>query len=295
MKDDKEERLPGMSQAFPYSAVYGDIHDYVGGYVPWHWHEAIEIIYIVQGTIRLYVGDRQFSLTDGEALFINGNNLHMLRPCFESEHVVFHTLLFDASFLSGRYGSLFEQKYVTPILSCRNITGVKFQSEDANHERMVKLLCDAYALSEKESFGYEFKIRNLLSEVWLLVWEAAKVKLIPGKVRNDQSAERVKNMLNYIHKNYMKRIGLKDISTSANVSERECLRCFQKTLSMSPFEYLTQYRIRSAARLLVHSGETIMNIGESTGFSSCSYFGKIFRSLMGCTPREYRKRNTVSP
>jgi AraC-like DNA-binding protein len=295
MKDDQEERLLGMSQSFPYSAVYGDLHDYVGGYVPWHWHEAIEVIYVVQGAALFYVGDERFHLGDGDALFVNGNNLHMLKPVSESGHVVFHTLLFDASFISGRYGSVLEQKYVTPILSCRNISGVKFQSGDTNHERMIGLLCDAYVLAEKESFGYEFKVRDLLSEAWLLVWEASKAKLIPGKVRNDQSAERVKVMLNYIYENYMERIELKDIASSANVSERECLRCFKKALSMSPFEYLTHYRVRSAAGMLVSSDETVMNIGEAAGFSSSSYFGKKFRLVMGCTPREYRKRNGVLP
>jgi AraC-like DNA-binding protein len=241
------------------------------------------------------VGDERFHLGDGDALFVNGNNLHMLKPVSESGHVVFHTLLFDASFISGRYGSVLEQKYVTPILSCRNISGVKFQSGDTNHERMIGLLCDAYVLAEKESFGYEFKVRDLLSEAWLLVWEASKAKLIPGKVRNDQSAERVKVMLNYIYENYMERIELKDIASSANVSERECLRCFKKALSMSPFEYLTHYRVRSAAGMLVSSDETVMNIGEAAGFSSSSYFGKKFRLVMGCTPREYRKRNGVLP
>jgi AraC-like DNA-binding protein/mannose-6-phosphate isomerase-like protein (cupin superfamily) len=295
MKGDQEERLLGMSQSFPYSAVYGDLYDYVGGYVPWHWHEAIEVIYIVQGDALFYVGDERFHLGNGDALFVNGNSLHMLKPVSESGHVIFHTLLFDAGFLSGRYGSVFEQKYVSPILSCQNISGVKFQSGDRDHERMIGLLRDAYVFSEKESFGYEFKIRDLLSQAWLLVWEASKAKLIPGKVRNDQSAERAKIMLSYIHGNYMKRIELKDIASSANVGERECLRCFKKALSMSPFEYLTHYRIRFAAGMLVNSDETVTNIGEAAGFSSSSYFGKKFRILMGCTPRKYRGKGGTLP
>lgn len=290
MKRNQEEDLKELTVDFPYSAIYGDINRYAGGFVPWHWHEAIEIIHVLRGNAAFFVQDCRFDLGDGDALFVNTNKLHMVRPEPGCDHVFFHTLLFDARLLSGQYGSAFERKYVAPILGCQEISGLHFRKGGERHKRVIDLLRASYSASEKESFGYEFKIRESLSRLWLLMIEESGGKLKSAKPRADANAERIKGMLNFVHENYMRKIGLRDISAASNVSERECLRCFGKTIGMTPFDYLTQYRVRAAAEMLVSSDENILGVGEAAGFSSASYFGKTFKSLMGCTPREYRRR-----
>lgn len=291
MKRNQEEDLKELTAEFPYSAVYGDINRYVGGFVPWHWHEAIEIIHILRGNAAFYVQDSRFDLGEGDALFVNANKLHMVKPDPGCDHVFFHTLLFDARLLTGQYGSAFDRKYVAPVLGCQEISGLHFPRGCERHECAIELLRASYTASVKESFGYEFKIRELLSRLWLIILEESGEKLKSAKPRGDVNAERIKAMLNFIHENYRRKIGLRDISAASNVSERECLRCFGKMIGMTPFEYLTQYRVRAAAEMLVSSDENIIGIGESTGFSSASYFGKTFKSLMGCTPREYRRKS----
>ena len=55
-------------------------------------------------------------------------------------------------------------------------------------------------------------------------------------------------------------------------------------------DYLNQYRVRMAANELMTSIKPIAIIGEECGFASDSYFGKIFRQYMNCSPREYRRK-----
>jgi transcriptional regulator GlxA family with amidase domain len=62
---------------------------------------------------------------------------------------------------------------------------------------------------------------------------------------------------------------------------------------MTPNEYVKQYRLQVAARLLTDSNESITNIAQTCGFGTSSFFGKIFRGSYQMTPLEYRKKNQV--
>lgn len=59
-------------------------------------------------------------------------------------------------------------------------------------------------------------------------------------------------------------------------------------LHTTPTEYITSFRLREAADRLIKTHESASNIAYSCGFSSGSYFGKLFRERFGLTPTEYR-------
>ena len=100
-------------------------------------------------------------------------------------------------------------------------------------------------------------------------------------------------MLAFIHQNFAEKITLDEIAASAAVSSRECLRCFRNTIRKSPAEYLTEYRLDMAKKLLVETEMSITEIGLQCGFSSNAYFGKIFREKCGEAPSKYRNRTQV--
>lgn len=88
-------------------------------------------------------------------------------------------------------------------------------------------------------------------------------------------------------------LGLADIAASADIGERECLRCFKRTIRESPMQYLLKYRLMQGADQLVSDPSTsISEISAGCGFEYTSYFAKQFRRFYLCTPREYRKRNS---
>ena len=97
-------------------------------------------------------------------------------------------------------------------------------------------------------------------------------------------------MLHYIHKNYSHQICLNDIAESAAVSERECSRCFQRCFGESAITYLNKYRIHVAADMLLKESDSIVSISRRCGFRSSGYFGRVFFKMLGCTPKEYRKK-----
>ena len=94
----------------------------------------------------------------------------------------------------------------------------------------------------------------------------------------------------YIQEHFMESVTLDDIAGSILVSKSECCRCFKRTTGLSPIEYLMRYRImESAKHRHRQTHEYISEIAGAVGFNNTSYFNKIFKKYIGCTPTEYRQ------
>ena len=114
--------------------------------------------------------------------------------------------------------------------------------------------------------------------------EALKVKSY-----NNKRSNKLKMMMIYIHEHYSEKISILEISQSAFISERECFRIFQEYLHITPVQYLKDYRIQKACDMLKNRNYSITHIAQECGLGSSSYFGKIFRKQVGCTPLKYRQ------
>ena len=67
-------------------------------------------------------------------------------------------------------------------------------------------------------------------------------------------------------------------------------RIFRQELGLSPWEYLTRYRIRQARQLLRITNDSIADIALQVGFDDKAYFTRVFHRYTGCSPSIYRKR-----
>ena len=86
-------------------------------------------------------------------------------------------------------------------------------------------------------------------------------------------------MLAFIHANYADAICVDAIAASANVSKREAFRSFKQVLGTTPTLYLLQHRVNRAARRLMETSQSITEISSACGFSTPSYFTKVFHDL----------------
>lgn len=278
----------------PYVCIYEPMEHQVDGTIAWHWHQYFEVAYVAEGELECHSPDQVIHLQKGEAVFVNSGVLHMYKksrdiPCVIYAHI------FDSAFLSGTLSSSIYQKYIYPIAKSH---AIQLQAiRPANH--LQNLMLDALqAMTElvrREPFGYEFQLQAQLSQFWCRLLTLTSDHQTAKPSRTDNDIQRIKVMLHYIHAHYPEHITLRAIADSAMISERECSRCFQRCFRMSAIEYLNEYRIRVAARMLLESQDSIHAISEHCGFRSASYFGKYFHQLLGCTPREYRRKAALPP
>ena len=294
LNENLEEKILHMTPDFPYICCHVEMDKYPSGYIPWHWHDEVELIYVQKGSVEYHIKDTVVKLDEGDGCFMNSNVLHLLKPSENCEGSVLLAHTFKKLFLSGFYNSIFEQKYIDPIVNCKNLEYYRFKKEKLSHEPILKKMKIAYDLAEAQPYGYEFTVRDLLSSLWLLLLEEVQPIVNKKKIKSSVENERIKAMISYIQANYPYKLTVEDIAASANISDRVCYRCFMRNIGMTPVEYLLQCRIRAAEDLLTGTSKSITEISTLVGFNNGSYFGKAFQAILHCSPKEYRKRNLTS-
>ncbi|MCA1031011.1 helix-turn-helix domain-containing protein [Bacillus timonensis] len=93
----------------------------------------------------------------------------------------------------------------------------------------------------------------------------------------------------YIQQNYQMDIKMEDLARDLHFHSDYITRCVQKTLGISPIQYLQQYRMSQAKRLLASTNDKVMTISKNIGILDHTYFSKLFKKMEGMTPSEYRQ------
>lgn len=97
--------------------------------------------------------------------------------------------------------------------------------------------------------------------------------------------------LKAIHEKFAEKISLSDIAIEVHANPTYLSRKFHEEVGVAFSEYLIQYRIHTAKRLLISNPNwTISDIAENSGFSSQNYFSTLFRKIEGISPTDFREK-----
>ena len=283
------ELIEHGTTAFPIACYHDDfrICD-----VPWHWHEEWEAVLITQGNCLVAAGNHKVRIHAGEGFFIHSGALH---GCWDTENTGcrFHSIVFHPRLVGGSPDSIFDQKFVQPLLEDSGPELIVLKPDTFWQKQALSAIEEAWQQCVGESAGFAFRVRNALSELVWLLYSHISPGTAPVSSKELRDAQRIKAMLRCIHSQFPYELTTAAIAASASVSESECLRCFRKTIGTTPIQYLKQYRIQQSAKLLAETRQKVSDIAVGCGFQDMSYFTKAFREQMGCTPTQYRK--TANP
>lgn len=282
----RRELVEHGTAAFPV-ACYHD--DFSRENLPWHWHEELELAILTEGTAVMAAGNEKYTLHTGDGIFVNSGVLH---AAWDVDHSCcrFHSIVFHPRLVGGSGDSVFYQSYILPLLRNRGLESL-FLSPDVPWQRAaLQALENAWQACVREPAGYEFRVRSELSELIFLLCAN-----VPGAVqlpdaRSLRDAERIKEMIGYIHAHCGEPVRMEDVARAARISESECLRCFRATIGTTPIAYLRTHRIQQAAQLLGQTELPVAAVAERCGFTDVSYFTKTFREMKGMAPAAYRRQ-----
>ena len=285
----KEEKLPYAAEDFPYVASRAELDYYRESSVPWHWHSAIELFYMESGGIRYHTPLGTAVFPAGSAGMVNSNVLHMTEILTRREENVQLLHIFDSSLISGGHGSAIEKKYVMPVIASSQIEMISLDPDRPEQAAVIDLIRGAFLPAEDE-IGYEIKIREALSQIWIRLFELCGPLIQESAQPADRTVDKVKLMMAYIHEHYAEKISIPELAETAFLSERECYRVFRNHLHMTPAEYIRSYRMRTAGQLLADTRMPVTEVGYACGLGNASYFGRNFREFTGYTPLQYRRK-----
>lgn len=287
LNDNLEDISIEKIYSFPFEVSFSEIRKLSKGYVKLHWHDELQISVVTKGSVEFIVGEKSYILKKGQAIFINTQRIHMAKSIGQ-EDCIYHAINFDAKLLKMFPGSIIDQKYIEPVITSNNLNSIEFYGYSQWEKNILKHIDDIINADITKQNGYELKIYISLLNFWLLLVENENNTFTQKTEPKAINEQRVKDVLSFIHNNYSQKITLQDIADSVFVSKGECCRFFKRSLKMSPYDYLINYRINQSMKLLKNSSDSILNISENVGFNNVSHYIQVFKKKTGLTPYEYR-------
>ena len=92
----------------------------------------------------------------------------------------------------------------------------------------------------------------------------------------------------YIHKFYQKKLSVKLLCETFGCSRTTLMNTFKEKYGVTLGDYITQYRLEKAEKMLLDSKKSIKSIAFENGFADQNYFTKVFMKKHSMTPSEYR-------
>lgn len=258
------------------------------GLQDFHWHDELQFTLAVHGSLTLQVGAGQYFLNEGDAAFINSGMIHTVVNL--SKNGTYTSLNFPYKLLSFFPGSRMEKEHVLPYVTGGCLPVVILRAGTAWQRSALELLQGINVMWDNNSvLQKEYLITTKIVALWYIL-----ISNLSDESKNTSSAdlvrrERLQLMLSFIYEHFSEDIGLANIACVAHISIGECCRIFREHLQTTPYQFLTEYRVRKSVELL--SGElSISEIAGRCGYNQTSNYIAKFKSIMDCTPAQYRKR-----
>ena len=249
-----------------------------------HWHDDLQLVYAIDGTVRIKTLNEDVTLAPGEGAYINKGVVHLLDTRDASQRCSF---VFPARFLSFYPGGPAEE-LTRGIVESRQVQLVVLRNRPGWEGEALRLLAELVGLEgHKDDALYCYEVLCRLTRIWLVLLRHVSV---PQERPDTATDRRMRSCLLYIQQHYAEEVTLDDLAASAGVSCSELLRCFKTTLQTTPYRYLIDFRLSQAIVLLERTDEPIGCIAARVGFHQQSHFGRCFKERMGCTPGQYRKQ-----
>ncbi len=286
------------TKSFP-CAIYQTRSIGKGTLVKHHWHDEVEILYFFGGEFRLEINMEQFFVHSEALYFINPGELH--------------------SIYTEKAGSPGEDAIVF------SLDALGFDSHDAAQVQLIqpiqngKLLfprCllpvqpgflavrDAF-LHTMQSFGHPLNeaaplengavTDDLTSQLFIkssllrILAVLSRHQLFRPTEKNlDKRVEGIKAVLTYIRENYKEKIYIQDLAGQVHMNEQYFCRFFKKSIGRTPMEYLNEYRIKQAMRLLEETDLPVTEVCLECGYNNLGNFLRAFKKYTEMTPLKYR-------
>ena len=272
------------------SHIHYYIEDLPHFIVPWHYHPAIEIMYITRGIGTRFVGDCIEQYEEGDVCMIGPNLPHEWRnddAYFDKESGLRATcicLFFKREIFDPNFIRLPEMNNIRDLIE-RSRRGLKFTGKS-------KLEITRFIRSSVNDVGVR-KVTNLLTLLELMA-TSTEYELLASvgftNSVNSEDFERFNKVCKFLVKNFATSIRLEEVSTLVGLTPTAFCRYFKERTKKTFVEYLNEMRIGYSKKLLLENKMKISTISGEVGFPNLSNFISQFKKVTGMSPSQFQKQ-----
>lgn len=252
---------------------------------PKHMHKNAEIYFVTEGSCSMYIKDEKITLNKNDFIIIFPNVIHSL--FLESEKTCnFYHIHFDLQELSSINIDLHDISFNLNnlqlcILSCNTFFIYR-------NDQKIKQYIENIVNEHDNDSSYSKVIANLnLIELILKIISIENVNMKYNK--SSKTQKYVHEIINYIEKNFNRKILIDDISSHMHISNRYLSKIFYQETGTTIAQYINIYRINESIKLMSNDNLTLSEISELVGLNDIQHFSKTFSKIINLTPQKYRK------
>ena len=249
----------------------------------WHFHPEFELVYIEGANGTRHVGHHISPFLESDLVLIGSNIPHLNFDYGIKTEYRKEVLHISASFREKIFNEIEELMDVYGLLG-KSQHGIAFYGD--TKRTIGAQMKQLHRLDTFEQFLEVLRVLKFLAK-------SDEFELLhPNPIINDKAEKqqwRLQRVYSHIDEHYSQKIQLEEIAELVNLGKEAFCRYFKKSTGSTFTNFLNQYRITQAKRLLL-SGR---NIGETCfecGFESLSYFNRTFKKISGENPSAYRNR-----
>lgn len=252
-----------------------------------HTHNYLELAYVKKGSAIHSWNQTNTRICEGDYFIIDYDSLHSYKATtdqFELINVLFMPEFIDPALKNCRslqavissYQIHFKNAYFTA-----NPSANTFRDEDG---AIMALLSGILKEFQEQPPGYQQIIHARIIEVLVRT-----MRKIYADHQSDLSQSNMDPIIEYINREYMNEITLKNICRKFNYSLSYMSMKFKKALGMTYMEYLQKIRFEQSIRLLIHTDMPVDEIARAVGYRDIKAFYTVFRRFARTSPARFRK------
>ncbi|GAA0887102.1 AraC family transcriptional regulator [Sphingobacterium siyangense subsp. cladoniae] len=254
-----------------------------------HRHQEAQLMWITKGRGVLLVDETLHSFKENDIFFIGANQAHVFKSVSEdkaSDAARSISIFFDPA---GRLKQLFMLGEFEPLEQFLKQDSRGFKIPKMDFEvvsKRIMLLKQAEKIDKMMHFFYLLRTLSQISKRT----NSLCPEPVEAAVCSIGKNNRIEKVCHYINTHFKQGLTLESVAERAHLSPQAFCRYFKKHCGITLVGYLNRIRINEVCSQLgkdhLHL-ENISFIAYNCGFNSITNFNRVFKQIIGCTPKEY--------
>ena len=235
-----------------------------------HWHEAIEFVYVLDGSLHFSLNSHTFTAKKGDLVVVNSAIVHSFSPLEDGADYYF--LVADDKFFktNGLYG---DNRIFNSII---------------NTEEASRLFNEIIRETEKGDQYSNISTLSVLMSLFIYLNRHHSSGANEAPLSEQKKITMVRNALVYLQEHYKEKLTVEAIAEALHFSKSYLSHSFKEITHISLISYINLLRCQSA-RALMLEGAAVAEAAMESGFSELSYFTRVFKKTLGILPSDVRE------
>lgn len=243
--------------------------------MPEHFHNELEIYYIDNGKVNVYVEGKKNDAEQGDLLFFESGQRHSMEG-----NPKFPINIINIIFKVSDNSSLIQLFRVIKKKKIKISEKIRSVLDDMLRESKLEKIENKLVLKSK--------LIELVVELSRQVKEKKYIKL-HAAVYENYNKDLISKVKAYLDRNFRMHLTITNISKKFGYNLSYLCRIFKKQTGMTITEYLTGLKIKDAKYLLRKSQLNVTQIAEKLGYLDIHHFSHKFKKIVGLSPMKYSR------